>query len=79
MTNLEIINLPANAKVRIKKHIECADCYKKVCLLAWYDSNKKGRTEINRDTGELEITYPFGIKTADGVCYQFPAEAYELA
>lgn len=79
MTHLEMFKLPAGTKVRIKKNVDAADCYKKVCLLAWYDSKKMGRTEINPDSGEIDITYPYGIETPTGVCYQFRAEDYELA
>lgn len=78
MTNIEISKLANGTKVRIKKSVEAAECYKKTCLLSWYDHKKQGRTSINTDTGELEISYPFGVETPSGVCYLFPAECYEL-
>ncbi len=78
MTNLQIINLREGTKVKIKKDVDCADSYKKCGLLSFYNSNKKGYTEVNVDTGELDFTYPFGIEVNGGVCYQFPAECYEL-
>lgn len=81
MTNLEIVSLPENTKVRIKIGTPgTASCYTmKICLLKFYDNKREGRTWVNRDTGELVVFYPWGLQSGpSGVCYEFPASVIEL-
>ena len=73
MNNSEILKLPAGTKVRIINNGSCHQAYRDggtLCFSNWVDKD--------------EDMYNFGIRIKDfgdkssGVCYNFPAEQYEV-
>jgi len=67
MTEKEIMSLPKGTSIKVKNKIKCCQDYKHGGILTFQDDCDKDEKEFN-----------FGIKVLFGVCYMFPASAYEL-
>ena len=67
MTEKQIMSLPKGTSIKVKDKLNCHQDYKHGGILIFQEDSDKSEKEFN-----------FGIKVLFGVCYMFPASAYEL-